>query len=395
MLCAGVLQREDIGQPACFEDVANGRIGIRNVLGRHLWTHDWPCPDGKHLPRQPVQWPENETCDVHGAQVYPKERAGRSLTFRIYYNRAMKTNLIPALLLAFYPLTSIAQEAHIQILGIAQDAGYPQTNCYQPHCMRAWEARELRRTASSIAVIDSTGKTKLLFDATPDMREQLYELHRVAPDGEFLLGGVFLTHAHMGHYTGLMHFGRESAGTSEVPVYAMPRMHEYLSENGPWSQLVQLQNIKLFGLTDGKPVQASPNITVTPMLVPHRDEYSETVGFRIDGPNKSAVFIPDIDKWEMWSTDIRDVVKSVDYALLDATFFMDGELVGRDMSKIKHPFVSESMDLFDSLSDEEKKRVIFIHMNHTNPLLIEGSPEQAEVEQRGFRFAREGMRLEL
>jgi len=307
----------------------------------------------------------------------------------------MKTNLIPALLLAFYPLTSIAQEAHIQILGIAQDAGYPQTNCYQPHCMRAWEARELRRTASSIAVIDSTGKTKLLFDATPDMREQLYELHRVAPDGEFLLGGVFLTHAHMGHYTGLMHFGRESAGTSEVPVYAMPRMHEYLSANGPWSQLVQLQNIKLFGLTDGKPVQASPNITVTPMLVPHRDEYSETVGFRIDGPNKSAVFIPDIDKWEMWSTDIRDVVKSVDYALLDATFFKDGELVGRDMSKIKHPFVSESMDLFDSLSDEEKKRVIFIHMNHTNPLLIEGSPEQAEVEQRGFRFAREGMRLEL
>ena len=307
----------------------------------------------------------------------------------------MKTNLIPALLLAFYPLTSIAQEAHIQILGIAQDAGYPQTNCYQPHCMRAWEARELRRTASSIAVIDSTGKTKLLFDATPDMREQLYELHRVAPDGEFLLGGVFLTHAHMGHYTGLMHFGRESAGMSEVPVYAMPRMHEYLSANGPWSQLVQLQNIKLFGLTDGKPVQASPNITVTPMLVPHRDEYSETVGFRIDGPNKSAVFIPDIDKWEMWSTDIRDVVKSVDYALLDATFFKDGELVGRDMSKIKHPFVSESMDLFDSLSDEEKKRVIFIHMNHTNPLLIEGSPEQAEVEQRGFRFAREGMRLEL
>jgi len=134
---------------------------------------------------------------------------------------------------------------------------------------------------------------------------------------------------------------------------------------------------------------------VTPMLVPHRDEYSETVGFRIEGPNKSAVFIPDIDKWEMWSTDIRDVVKSVDYALLDATFFKDGELPGRDMSKIKHPFVSESMDLFDSLSDDEKTRVVFIHMNHTNPLLIEGSDERAEVEQRGFRYATEGMRLEL
>jgi len=307
----------------------------------------------------------------------------------------MKPKLIHALLLFLYPYVLNAQDVHIQVLGIAQDAGYPQTNCYEPHCMRAWEDRELRLTASSIAVIDSANKTKYVFDATPDMREQLYELHRAAPDGEYLLDGVFLTHAHMGHYTGLMHFGRESAGTSKIPVYAMPRMFEYLSANGPWSQLVRLQNIELFGLTDGQPVEVGPNVTVTPMLVPHRDEYSETVGFRIEGPNKSAVFIPDIDKWEMWSTDIRDVVKSVDYALLDATFFKDGELPGRDMSKIKHPFVSESMDLFDSLSDDEKTRVVFIHMNHTNPLLIEGSDERAEVEQRGFRYATEGMRLEL
>ena len=298
-------------------------------------------------------------------------------------------------MLVLSPVTTIAQEAYIQVLGIAQDAGYPQTNCYRPHCMRSWEDRDLRLTASSIAVIDETTRTKYLFDATPDMREQLYELHRVAPDGEFSLDGVFLTHAHMGHYTGLMHFGREAAGTSDVPVYAMPRMYDYLSANGPWNQLVQLQNIELLRLSDGKAVEFGANVTVTPMLVPHRDEYSETVGYRIDGPNKSAVFIPDIDKWEMWSTDIRDVVRSVDYALLDATFFRDGELVGRDMSKIKHPFVSESMDLFDSLNDDEKARVIFIHMNHTNPLLIDGSPEQAEVERRGFRYATEGLHLEL
>ena len=307
----------------------------------------------------------------------------------------MKLKPLPALLLAFCPLVSVAGETYIHVLGIAQDAGYPQTNCYQPHCMRAWENRDTRRMASSIAVIDSANKTKYLFDATPDMREQLYELHRAAPDGEFLLDGVFLTHAHMGHYTGLMHFGRESAGTSKVPVYAMPRMRDYLATNGPWSQLVQLQNIRLIELTDGRRIEASPNVSVTPILVPHRDEYSETVGFRIEGPNKSAVFIPDIDKWELWSTDIRDVVRSVDYALLDATFFKDGELEGRDISKIRHPFVAESMALFDSLADEEKARVIFIHMNHSNPLLIDGSPEQAEVKRHGFRYATEGMRLDL
>ena len=300
------------------------------------------------------------------------------------------------LFLLVLPASTFANpEVFIEVLGIAQDAGYPQTNCYQEHCLRAWQDKALRRTASSIAVVDSTTKAKYLFDATPDMREQLYRLHQSAPDGEYSLDGVFLTHAHMGHYTGLMHFGREAVGANGIPVYAMPKMHDYLAENGPWKQLVSLQNIELMPLADGQPVALNSHLTVTPIQVPHRQEFSETVGYRIDGPNRSAVFIPDIDKWELWSTDIRDILKSVDYALLDATFFADGELKGRDMSVIKHPFVAESMDLFEDLKDDEKSRVIFIHMNHTNPLLIDGSPAQEEVERRGFRFAREGMRLAL
>ena len=299
------------------------------------------------------------------------------------------------LLLLFPPLVDADASVYLQVLGIAQDAGYPQANCYQAHCLRAWENEDLRRMASSIAVIDRKSATKYLFDATPDIREQLYELHLAAPDGQYTLNGVFLTHAHMGHYTGLMHFGHEAGGTTDVPVYAMPRMQEFLSSNGPWDQLVRYKNIELLPLADGTPVKFSDDLVVTPFLVPHRDEYSETVGYRIDGPTKSAVFIPDIDKWERWDTDIREIVRSVDYAIIDATFFADGELPGRDMSQILHPFVAESMALFDELNDEERSRVIFIHMNHTNPLLIDGSPEQAEVERRGFRFAREGMRLEL
>lgn len=297
--------------------------------------------------------------------------------------------------LTFPALAAADASVYLQVLGIAQDAGYPQTNCYQEHCLRAWENGELRRMASSVVVVDQQSKTKYLFDATPDMREQLYQLHLTAPDPEYTLGGVFLTHAHMGHYTGLMHFGHESDGTKNVPVYAMPRMSQFLSSNGPWDQLVRYSNIQLVPLADGSPVSFSEDLVVTPFLVPHRDEYSETVGYRIDGPTKSAVFIPDINKWERWDTDIREIIRSVDYALIDATFFADGELPGRDMSQIPHPFVAESMNLFDELNDEEKSRVIFIHMNHTNPLLIDGSPEQVEVERRGFRVAREGMRLEL
>ena len=283
----------------------------------------------------------------------------------------------------------------IYVLGVAQDAGYPQAGCYQPHCMRAWEDKSLRRAASSIAVIDESAKAKYIFDATPDMREQLYALQQIAPDGEYKLNGVFPTHAHIGHYAGIMHFGHEAMGAKGVPVYTMPRMHEFLSTNGPWDQLVRYGNIKLRPMLDGEPIEFGEQLRVTPIIVPHRDEYSETVGFRIDGPNKSAVYIPDIDKWERWGTDIRDIIRSVDYALLDATFFADGELPGRDMSKIAHPFVAESMLLMQDMTAEEKSRVIFIHMNHTNPLLIEGSKEQAAVKDLGFNFAYEGMRLEL
>jgi len=287
------------------------------------------------------------------------------------------------------------EDVYIHVLGVAQDAGYPQTGCYQPHCMRAWEDKSLRRTASSIAVVDASTQSKYLFDATPDMREQLYALQQTAPDADYTLHGVFLTHAHIGHYVGIMHFGHEAMGAHDIPVYAMPRMHDYLSTNGPWDQLVRYKNIALQAMQDGKAIEFSDNLTVTPFRVPHRDEYSETVGYRIDGPNKSAVFIPDIDKWEDWSTDVRDIIRGVDYALLDGSFFADGELPGRDMSAIKHPFVAESMALFEDMTDEEKSRVIFIHFNHTNPLLIEGSKEQTVVTKHGFRFAHEGMRLDL
>jgi pyrroloquinoline quinone biosynthesis protein B len=298
-------------------------------------------------------------------------------------------------LFAMPALVSAEPNVYLQVLGIAQDAGYPQANCYQPHCMRAWEDPALRRLTSSIAVVDAGSKSKYLFDATPDIREQLYQLNRAAPDNEYALDGVFLTHAHIGHYTGLMHFGHEASGSSNVPVYAMPRMVEFLSTNGPWDQLVRYENIRLMPIQDGTPVTFEEYLRVIPIQVPHRDEYSETVGYRIEGPNKTAVFIPDIDKWERWDTDIRDIVRASNYALIDATFFADGELPGRDMSKILHPFVSESMQKLGDLTDEEKSRVIFIHMNHTNPLLIDGSPAQAEVERRGFRVAREGMRLAL
>jgi pyrroloquinoline quinone biosynthesis protein B len=193
----------------------------------------------------------------------------------------------------------------------------------------------------------------------------------------------------MGHYTGLMHFGREVMGTDNLPVFAMPKMKTFLEENGPWSQLVKLENINIKALKSDSTFSLNERIKIKPFLVPHRDEFSETVGYEIMINNKSLIFIPDIDKWEKWETNITELIKKVDYAFLDATFYKNGELK-RDMSEIPHPFAEESMDLFSKLSDTDKQKVHFIHFNHTNPLLIGGSKAQKEVFEKGFNLAKEG-----
>lgn len=288
-----------------------------------------------------------------------------------------------------------ADDPYITVLGVAQDAGYPQALCFKPHCLAGWEDPSKRRGGVSLAVVNPETKSTLLFDASPDLPAQLYRLHTQAPSDQFDLKGIFLTHAHIGHYTGLMFLGYESAGTKGTPVYAMPRMRDYLKTNGPWSQLVDYENITLMPLEAGKSVSPDGQIKVTPLLVPHRDEYSETVGYRIDGPNKSALFIPDIDKWSRWDTDLADILSTVDYAFLDATFYNGDELPGRDMSKILHPSVEETMARLAPLAPEIKARVYFIHFNHTNPLLDSGSEAARTVRANGFNVSTEGLALGL
>jgi len=284
---------------------------------------------------------------------------------------------------------------YIRILGIAQDAGYPQAGCYQSHCLKAWKNPQLRKSAVSFALIDPEYGADYLFEATPDVKYQLYQLFKETSEQEHQLQGIFLTHAHIGHYAGLIHFGHEVMGKKNLNVYTLPRFASFLTANGPWSQLVDYKNIILKPLQENKSVSLSKNLKVTAFKVPHRDEYSETAGFTIIGPNKKLLFIPDIDRWNEWDKDIKQQIQSVDYALIDATFFTHGELPGRDMSKIKHPLVTDTMQLLKNLPDKERAKVYFIHFNHTNPLLDQISKEAELVRKNGFNVATEGLKLSL
>lgn len=289
-----------------------------------------------------------------------------------------------------------ADGPYVLVLGIGQDAGYPQAGT-KDH--PAWDDRSLRRHAACIAVVDPVSSERFLFEATPDFKEQLHRLDVEAPHPDVPgLAGVFLTHGHIGHYTGLMHLGHEGIGARRVPVYAMPRMESFLKSNGPWDQLVRFENIALRPLRDLAPVRLNPRLEVVPFLVPHRDEYTETVGFEIRGPRRKVVFLPDIDKWdrlEELDRTIEEILARVDVAYLDGSFFADGEIPGRDISEIPHPFIRESIERFSKLPESERGKVRFIHLNRTNPALVPGSDAQKAVAAAGFRLAQELERVDL
>lgn len=303
----------------------------------------------------------------------------------------MKNSIYLILLILFIPLVAFNQDNStysLKILGVVQDGGLPHLGSNKLCC----ENIEQKRYVTSIMLVNNENNESYLFDASPDINEQLNFMgDRIKKD----LKGVFLTHAHIGHYTGLMYFGREALNSKLINVYAMPRMKKFLEQNGPWSQLVSLENISINEINSNSKISVDPNVTIQPVEVPHRAEFSETVGYKIYGPNKTVLFIPDIDKWYLWEKSIIDEIKQVDYALIDATFYDSEEVNYRDLSEIPHPFVVESMELFDSISDEEKKKIFFIHLNHTNPLLDKDSDQYKFVKDKGYNVAEEGMKLKL
>ncbi|MGI4832037.1 MAG: MBL fold metallo-hydrolase [Janthinobacterium lividum] len=303
----------------------------------------------------------------------------------------MKTRLLAALLGLALP--ALAQRQQLVVLGVAQDAGYPQIGAVQEFAAVELGQRT-RQKVVALGVVDEQTQQKFLFEATPDLPAQLFALNEWLPTPGTLPTGIFLTHGHLGHYTGLLYLGREAAGASAVPVYAMPRMAEFLTKNAPWSQLVALHNVQLRPLAAGQEIVLNPQLKVRPFLVPHRDEFTETVGFEIAGQHKKVVFIPDIDKWSKWPQSLPAVIKAADYVLLDATFYRNGE-IARDMAEVPHPFVEETLKLLAALGPAERAKVYFIHFNHTNPLLAPDSPERREVLRQGFHVAEEGLELAL
>ncbi len=280
--------------------------------------------------------------------------------------------------------------ARVYILGSGQDGGLPQFAARTEPNLNAHADASRQRLGPSICVLDDDGRC-FLIDVSPDIKQQearLLELpaYKSRPPGN-PFDALLLTHAHMGHYAGLVHFGREAANTRDLPVYVTPKMSEFLATNAPWDQLVSLGNIRL----ENADATITPwdGLTVRTFLVPHRGEYTDTLGISING---TLLYVPDIDGWAQWA-DARAEVERHAVCLLDATFWDAGELPNRNLSEISHPFVTDTLEFFGDLA--HGRRIVLTHLNHSNPLCDPDSAEAETARSAGFEIAHEMMVFEV
>ena len=287
------------------------------------------------------------------------------------------------------------------VLGTVQDAGLPQVGCYTELCDlgRRLAAAGQGRFVASLALVEPDAERCYLVDATPDLTRQIdligepWFRARAARRRPF--DGIFLTHAHIGHYTGLAVLGNEGMGIRDTPVYCTASMAAFLEANQPWRFLVDQGRIRLRPLETDRWHRLDAALEVMLWTVPHRDELADTVAFVFRGPARSLLYLPDINARSAWDRDAREAVASVDVALLDGSFWSLNELPGRSVEEVPHPLIPMTMDRFQPVVEAGGTEVVFTHLNNSNPALADGGRERQEILRRGYAVAREGMRFGL
>jgi pyrroloquinoline quinone biosynthesis protein B len=230
-----------------------------------------------------------------------------------------------------------------------------------------------------------------LLDATPDIKFQLNLLAGLLPHparaGRLRPpDAIFLTHAHMGHIGGLPQLGPDAMDARGLPLFASAGVMGVLEKTAVWQPF--LQHIQPAILHDGIPVRLGDGLTITPITIPHRDEWGAgTFAFRVQGPTRSLLYLPDIDSWDAWPS-ARTVLGGVDVALVDACFYSTNELDGR--TPVAHPLVRDTLARFADLPT----KLLLTHLNHTNPLLTAVDLRQ-QLLAVGMDTAYTGMRIEL
>ncbi len=285
----------------------------------------------------------------------------------------------------------------VYVLGTAQDGGLPHLGCEKTCCATARSTGRIESPAC-LGIHDRETNRLLLIEASPAIELQISMFHRLtggrAPS-RTPIDALMITHAHIGHYTGLIQLGREVASTQNLSTYVTPRMAKFLRANGPWSQMVEEGELRLLEVSpSGEPFTPIEGLNVEAISVPHREEFSDTVGFRIHGPQRTVLFCPDVDRWAAHEGLLEKILEGVDFAFIDGTFYDGRELPGRDIAEVPHPPIIDSMERLKEKAQAQPGRIRFIHMNHNNPVFHDPQVIM-EITDRGFGIAKTGDRISI
>lgn len=280
----------------------------------------------------------------------------------------------------------------VTLLGIAQDGGRPHPGCQRP-CCEGLGAEDVQHPVS-LGIVDEHGQGHLI-EATRALGEQL----RIW--GHPPLRSVLLTHAHFGHVDGLGLFGRETLNASGLNLYVSSSMQNLIERTPQWALMLDQGVFSLTSISSGVSHALSDEVHVEPIAVPHRAELSDMHAFVVRGPNRSVLFLPDHDRWEdtlahYGASTIREWLTQleVDVALVDGTFWSSDELSGRSQLEVPHPPVAESLERLGQRRDGDPD-IIFIHLNHTNPLYNTSSEQHQTLVDMGWVVGQQGMTFTL
>jgi pyrroloquinoline quinone biosynthesis protein B len=305
-------------------------------------------------------------------------------------------------------LVSIIGPVRVRVLGSAAGGGFPQWNCRCPTCEAARAGDGARpRTQSSLALRGAEGPW-FLANASPDLRQQLEALGAEGLDGVRAapVAGVLLTDAEIDHTAGLLLL-RESS--SPIRVYGSDQVRRALTDGYP-----VLRILEDYSGVEWRPLEPGATVSLEASSLE-----IESFGAGGDAPRYLAASGADVEATGLVVRDrvtggvltyvpglarLDDAVlgrlAASDVVLVDGTFWRDDELAqlgisDRTASDMGHVALSGPGGTLEALAALDRPRAILVHINNTNPILLERSPERAAVRQAGVEVAEDGLEVEL
>ena len=302
----------------------------------------------------------------------------------------------------------------IHVLGSAAGGGFPQWNCNCPQCsaVRGGSRHHLPRTQSSIAV--TANETEwLLINASPDVLQQIKAFPALQPARALRdtgIAAVLLMDAQIDHTTGLLML-REHR--QKLPLFCHPLVREDLSTGNPlfkvlshycdidWHDLQLQTAFQVPGLS-GLQFEALPLISNAPPYSPHRDkpQPGDNVGLSVkdETSGKTLFYAPGLGQME---PHVWQAMQQADCVLVDGTLWTEAEMIAlgaskktsRSMGHMPQTGVDGMIEWLDKLPSHVRK--ILIHINNTNPILDDSSPQRQTLTAHGIEVAFDGMEIEL